>query len=197
MRIAITYFIVLCLTMLIAIGYGYLLHKEKQTTKRLLQNVATCNKQQEYYKTKNGLSAAKNDVLQHTSKELTIAEPKLVKELEDLNIKPKRMESSSETATETNYSIKTGLQDSITQDSTRVHFFRFNNSWFSIRGMAKGDTQTLAIRWVDSLLQVVYRGRRKHPYLWIFSPRILEQVITSKNPNTTIIFNKTIQIVKQ
>ena len=49
---------------------------------------------------------------------------------------------------------------------------------------------------LDSLIQVVYRGKRKQPWLWLFSPRPLEQLIYNKNPNSKISYQKTIKLSK-
>jgi len=58
--------------------------------------------------------------------------------------------------------------------------------FIGVHGIAIGDTQRVVIASVDSLLQVVYRGERIHPWLWIFSKRKLQQAISSKNPNSRI-----------
>jgi hypothetical protein len=45
--------------------------------------------------------------------------------------------------------------------------------------------------------EVVYKGERIHPWIWFFSRRKLEQMITAKNPNSTILYNRTIQLSKR
>ena len=58
--------------------------------------------------------------------------------------------------------------------------------FYNIEGIAIGSTQNVSIQSTDSLMQVVYKGKRKKPYLWFFSKRQLEQVITNKNPNSKL-----------
>ena len=196
-KLAFSYILVLFLIMAIAVGFAIKLDKEQKTTKRLTENIETQNSKLDYYDSENGFLIAKSQVLQYSNSELEATNQSLESELQDLKIKAKRVTDYSKTATQTNYTITTKLRDSITQDSSSASVFSFNNNWISIRGIAQGDTQTLAIRSIDTLVQVVYKGKRRKPYLWFFSSRLLEQVIYSKNPNTLIVYNKTIHIVKQ
>lgn len=195
-KLAASYILVLFLAMAIAIGYGIKLDNERETTKRLTSNIEAQNSQLAYYDSENGFLIAKSKVLEFTNSELETTNQSLEQELKNLKIKANRVTDYSKTATQTNYTITTKIRDSILFDSVQSSVFSFDNNWVSIRGMAQGDTQTLAIHSIDTLVQVVYKGKRRKPYLWFFSPRLLEQVIYSKNPNTLIVYNKTIHIVK-
>lgn len=195
-KLAASYILVLFLAMAIAIGYGIKLDNERETTKRLTSNIEAQNSQLAYYDSENGFLIAKSKVLEFTNSELETTNQGLEQELKDLKIKVNRVTNYSSTASQTDYTITTKIRDSILYDSVHRSVFSFDNNWVSIRGMAQGDTQTLAIRSIDTLVQVVYKGKRRKPYLWLFSPRLLEQVIYSKNPNTLIVYNKTIHITK-
>ena len=196
LKLAASYILVLFLAMAIAIGYGIKIDNERETTKRLTSNIEAQNSQLAYYDSENGFLIAKSKVLEFTNSELETTNQGLEQELKDLKIKANRVTDYSSTASQTDYTITTKLRDSILNDSVHRSVFSFDNNWVSIRGMAQGDTQTLAIRSIDTLVQVVYKGKRRKPYLWLFSPRLLEQVIYSKNPNTLIVYNKTIHITK-
>ena len=195
-RLAVTYISVLFLSLLITWGYAKRLETRKQTNNRLLQNLNNTEQSLEYYKTENGELAAKNTVFVYTIDELEQTQKKLVSEIENLKVKPKRVTTLSQTASKTEINITVPVHDTITSDSVTGHILHFHDDWLSIRAMAIEDTAHIAIRSVDTIMQVVYKGKRKKPYLWFFSPRQLEQVITSKNPYTTIVYNKTIQITK-
>ena len=196
-KLTLSYILVLFLTMAIAVGFAIKLDKEQKTSKRLTNNIETQNSKLAYYDSENGFLIARNQVMQFTNSELETTNQSLEQEMKDLKIKTNRVTNYSKTATQTTYSITAKLRDSLIQDTISASVFSYNNNWVSIRGMAQGDTQTLAIRSIDTLVQVVYKGKRRTPYLWFFSPRILEQVIYSKNPNTMIVYNKTIHIVKR
>jgi hypothetical protein len=60
-----------------------------------------------------------------------------------------------------------------------------------------GDSQRLQIHSTDTLTQVVFKGERIRPWLWVFSPRKLQQRVSVSNPNATIKYSQFIQIQKQ
>jgi hypothetical protein len=53
---------------------------------------------------------------------------------------------------------------------------------------------TWKLSYQDTLVQVVFRGKRIHPWLWIFSRRQLMQRIQLKNPQAQIHYSEIIQI---
>ena len=197
MRERLSYFIIILFVSFIAWAYGNEYYKQKKTSDRLLQNFKTVNGSLEIYETQNGTIAARNQALQIKVSELSKVFPKAEKELENLKVKTNRVENYSESAIEQNKEILTLVRDSLLQDSIHAKSFSFRDNFYTIKGLAIGDSQRINIHSIDTIIQVVYRGKRIRPWLWILSKRTLEQVITAKNPNTKIIYNKTIQIAKQ
>jgi len=196
MRERLSYFIIILFISFIAWAYGNEYYKQKKTSDRLLQNFKAVNGSLENYETQNGTIAARNQALQVMVSELSKVFPKAEKELENLKVKPNRVENYSESAIEQDKEIHTAIRDSILQDSIYAKSFSFHDDFYTIKGLAIGDSQRINIHSIDTIIQVVYRGKRIRPWLWILSKRTLEQVITAKNPNSRIIYNKTIQIVK-
>lgn len=163
---------------------------------RITEAFATANRQIEYYKTKEGLQAAKNNVIQLQYNELKKLYPEIIAELHNLKIKPQRVESYSETVIEQNKNISTLLRDSIIYDTIPVKVFNYNDEFYTISGIAVGDTQKVNIQSRDSLIQVVYKGKRYKHWLWIFSRRRLEQVVGCKNKNCRVEYLKIVTVVK-
>jgi hypothetical protein len=81
-------------------------------------------------------------------------------------------------------------------DTVQIRVFDYEDGYYSVHGQSWGDTQRVEVKSRDTLIQVVYKGRRERPELWIFSPRKLEQRLSLKNPNARIVYNKNIQIQK-
>jgi hypothetical protein len=77
-----------------------------------------------------------------------------------------------------------------------VKVFEYADQWYRIKGLSQGGSQQLLIHSTDTLTQVVYKGERVKPWLWIFSPRKLQQRVSVSNPNSTIKYSQFIQIVK-
>jgi hypothetical protein len=102
----------------------------------------------------------------------------------------------STTVVETEKHIITTLRDSVIHDTVSVRVFSYSDPWYSIQGQANGDTQRVQIQSRDSLIQVVYKGKRSKPWLWILSPRRLQQRIYSSNPNSIITYSQLINIQK-
>jgi hypothetical protein len=197
MRERLSYFIIILFISFIAWAYGNEYYKQKKTADRLLQNCKALNGSLDYYETQNGTIAARNQALQIKVSELSKVFPKADKELVNLKVKPNRVENYSESVIEQNKEIRTAIRDSVLQDSIHAKSFSFHDNFYSIKGLAIGDSQRINIHSIDTIIQVVYRGKRIRPWLWILSKRTLEQVIIAKNPNSSIVYDKTIQIVKQ
>ena len=169
---------------------------EKKDNNRLSNTIKNINQNLTYYKSRNGQLVGKNSVLVFRLSEFKTSFSDLASQIEDLKIKVNRISSVSNTVIRNEKHITTTIKDSIINDTVTAKIFRYNDNFYNIQGIAIGDTQNVSIQSTDSLLQVVYKGKRKKPYLWFFSKRQLEQVITSKNPNSKIVYSKHIQIIK-
>lgn len=169
---------------------------EKIDNNRLSQNLTSLNENLTYYKSRNGNLVGKNSVLVFRLSEFTNLFSGLADQIKDLKINVNRIQSVSNTVIQSEKNITTTLKDSTINDTVTAKIFRYNDSFYDIEGIAIGNTQNVSIHSTDSLLQVVYKGKRKKPYLWFFSKRQVEQVISNKNPNSKISYSKFIQIQK-
>lgn len=170
--------------------------RERADRERMENNLAASNKQIEYYQTENGQLAARTDALQLHNDELKQLYPEIMAELKNLKVPARRVENYSETVIHHDKEIVTKLRDSLFYDTVPVRIFNYQDEFYKVSGIAIVDTQKVHIESTDSLIQVVYRGERYKPWLWIFSRRKLQQSIVSKNPNSKIIYARQIKIEK-
>lgn len=177
--------------------YFFRLYLNEQKDKNQLEkSFAAANQQIKYYTTRDGQLAAKIDVLQLRYNELKDIYPEIISELKNLKINPRQVTNYSETVIHQEKDIVTNLHDSIIYDTIPVRVFNYHDEFYTIRGIAIGDTQKVHIESRDSLIQVVFKGERYKPWLWIFSRRKLQQVIRVSNPNNNIEYSRSIEIEK-
>lgn len=175
---------------------GRMYKAEHDNRIRLEQSFIAANQDVQYYKSRNGELVAKVDVLQLKYNELKEIYPEIIAEIRNLKIRPSRVDQYSETVIHTQKDIVTTLRDSIIYDTIPVKVFNYSDEFYTISGIAVNDTQRVHIESRDSLIQVVYKGERIKPWLWIFSKRKLQQVVSCKNPNCKIEYTKIINIKK-
>ena len=177
--------------------YAKMYYHEKRERDRVTESFKASEETLRYYHTQNGKLAAQNQTLQLKYNEVQQIFPKVLDEIRNLDVKPSRVTQYTETVVKGEKEILTHLRDSIIHDTIRARAFNYQDSFYTVKGIAIGDSQRVKICSIDSLIQVVYKGKRMRPWLWIFSRRKIEQVISCKNPNNKILYNKTIQIVTQ
>jgi hypothetical protein len=189
-----TIFLFLCFT---TFGFAREYFRERKAKNRIQTNFEIAETSIRIYKLKNGQLAAQNRVMRLHYDELAAIYPKILEEVKNIEIRPKYLTQYSETVVNQEKEIRTNLRDSIILDTIPARFFNYEDQFYRVKGIAIGDSQRVSIHSRDSLIQAIYRGKRIHPWLWIFSRRQTEQVITCKNPANTILYNKTIQISKK
>lgn len=164
--------------------------------KRLSANVKALGAELVLVKTKSGKLAAQTDLLVLQTSELKKLFPREVKQIEALEVGVSKATQVSTTVMETKTNVITTLRDSLIRDSIKVSLFDYQDQWYTIKGVQENNTQRLWITSTDTLTQVLYRGERLRPWLWIFSPRTIQQRVGLSNPNATIKYSQTIQIQK-
>tara|TARA_R110001592_G_scaffold43005_1_gene139502 strand:- start:27828 stop:28427 length:600 start_codon:yes stop_codon:yes gene_type:complete len=184
--------------LLLSVSLTWLLHDAWQETQRSYKRVLSANVslQEELieFRTENGQLVAQNRVLELKSKELAALLPQMASEIKQLGVKLSRAESVTTAGFEVKTPATVLLRDSIIYDTVPVKLFSYDDGFFDIEGTAIGDQQQLNLAYRDTLVQVVYRGERERPWLWIFSPRKLMQRVSLKNPNAQIEYTQHIEI---
>lgn len=186
--------------LLVLLGAIVLLYKSNQRlhadNKRLSSNMKTLGAELVLVKTKSGKLAAQTDLLVLQTNELKKLFPKEVKQIESLGVGVSKTSQFTTTVVETKTNVITKLRDSLILDTIKFRVFDYQDQWYQIHGISERDTQRLVIKSTDTLTQVVYRGERLKPWLWVFSPRKIQQRVSVSNPNATIKYSQTIQIQK-
>lgn len=170
--------------------------QQRLERERLQDSLRQINQGITAFRTADERLGAETRVMSLRLEELSMLYPQLLAEIESLRINPERTVQVTSTVTQTEKQITTLLRDSLVRDTVLVRVFEFEDSYYSVRGVAEADTQHVDICSRDTMIQVVYRGRRKRPWMWILSPRDLEQRIAFKNPNASVEYSRTIQILK-
>lgn len=144
--------------------------------------------------TQNGQLIAQNKVLELRAKEMGVLMPELKAEIANLKVKLSRAESISQTGFSAQNQVVVSVRDSVVYDTVQAKVFNYHDGYFCISGELIGDKQHLNLAYQDTLVQVVYWGARKHPWMWVFSPRELTQRVSLKNPNARIHYTQTVNI---
>lgn len=192
--------IIFLLFLLYVIGEGLKLYIQKSKDyKRILQDEINIQDSLKYSRDKLGREMAKSATLSLTVAEMEKVLPEVQQAIQELKIKPARVETYTETAITEHKDLVQRLRDTnivINKVITPVKAFSYRDSWYKISGIVQSDTVTLDVSSRDTLIQVVSRGARLKPWLWFFSPRQLVQTIECRNPSNHIVFSKYIQIKK-
>ncbi len=168
----------------------------REENQRLEGNVRSLSIGLKQIQLENGAIAGQSEVLTLRIQELKTLFPLQFKAILEAGVKPERAQQVSTTIIETEKKIVTTIRDSLIHDTIRVKVFSYSDPWYTIQGQALGDTQRVQIQSRDSLIQVVFKGERSKPWLWIFSPRRIQQRMFSSNPNSIIKYSQTINIQK-
>lgn len=180
----------------IAFQFGKMYFKERRDKNRVEDSWTVANQQIIYYKARNGNLVAKNNALQLKYAELKNIYPDIIAEIRNLNISPGHVEHFSETVIHQQKNIITTIHDSLIYDTIPMRVFNYKDEFYTVNGIAIADTQRVHIESRDSIIQVVYKGDRRKPLLWILSRRKLQQVVSCKNPNSKVEYSRFIEIKK-
>ena len=166
----------------------------KRENQRLSNNLQALQQGMTDVQLANGQLAQQSRVLSMGLTELKALFPLQYQSVLRAGISARRAQQVSTTHINTEHRVTTTLRDSLIRDTVRVRVFSYRDDWVNLEGIAQGDSQQVQFESKDSLVQVVYRGSRIKPWLWIFSPRQLEQRIYSSNPYSRIQYSQTIRL---
>lgn len=174
--------------------------KALKTHNQILKwNLESIIKKQSAIQLANGKIANDCGVLSLKQNELKELFPVLKKELENLKIQTRKTEFISSTGFNATKHFTALLIDSIPplegKDTSRYKSFTYKDNYYCIQGLIKDSIQMMDIQYTDTLTQIIYR-KRKHKWLWIFSPKELNQRAALSNPNAHIQFEQSIKIIR-
>lgn len=188
-------YIILALTAA-CVGLGIALRKSNSEKERFKANQTALLAQVDYWATENEKSAADVLKLSLTVDELRNANVRLVKTADELNIKLKRVQSASTSATKTDIKIITQVRDSIVyRDSviTPIKAFSWRDAWTDVNGVIERDSVDLSIQSVDTLTTIVHKVPHKFWFIkW--GCKAIKQTVVSSNPHTKITYTEYIEV---
>jgi uncharacterized protein YoxC len=171
----------------------------KSENERLNDNQRTLLSAVKLYKTKDSLNVASVERLTLTKSELENYCQELSQTVEDLNIKLKRLQSVSRTATQTEYKIETVFKDSVVvsyKDSLKFDTLRcinYNDKWLTFNACERNDTLVPHIKSRDELITAVHRVPKRFLF-FRFGTKAVQLEIISKNPYSQISFTEYIEL---
>ena len=171
------------------------LHRQRQENDRLSSNQTALFQDISYYRTRDSLSAASVERLTLTKKELEQNCEALARDIKDLKIKLKRVQSVSQASIETEHIIRTVVRDSlIVRDRVdTLQCIDYHDNYLTLSGCIEHNHFSGHIMSRDTLLQVIHRV----PHRWWFikwGTKAVRQEIVSKNPHTHVVYSRYIKI---
>ena len=173
------------------------LHRQRQENDRLSSNQTALFQDISYYRTRDSLSAASVERLTLTKKELEQNCEALARDIKDLKIKLKRVQSVSQASIETEHIIRTVVRDSlIVRDRVdTLQCIDYHDNYLTLSGCIEHNHFSGHIMSRDTLLQVIHRV----PHRWWFikwGTKAVRQEIVSKNPHTHVVYSRYIELKK-
>ena len=173
------------------------LHRQRQENDRLSSNQTALFQDISYYRTRDSLSAASVERLTLTKKELEQNCEALARDIKDLKIKLKRVQSVSQASIETEHIIRTVVRDSlIVRDRVdTLQCIDYHDNYLTLSGCIEHNHFSGHIMSRDTLLQVIHRV----PHRWWFikwGTKAIRQEIVSKNPHTHVVYSRYIELKK-
>lgn len=165
---------------------------------RLSDNQRTLMSDIELYKTRDSLSAASVERLTLSNREFEKYCVELKETVKGLNLKIKRLQSVTQTASETKYQVKTEVRDSIVMLPGRIDTLRcieYRNDYLTLSGCIENSQFSGLIESRDTIVQIVHRVPRKFWFIH-WGTKAIRQEIISRNPYSRIAYTKYIELKK-
>ena len=139
--------------------------------------------------------------LQLTKDELEKSNQELCQEVKDLGIKLKRLQSVSQTSSQSDIKIRTEVRDSIVYKpeihlvDTLKAFSWKDPPWAEVSGVIDSGKVDLSVSMTDTIIQIVHRV----PWRFLcfrFGTKAIRQEVISKNPHNRIRYSEYIELKK-
>lgn len=187
--------VILCIACVSLFNWG---NNQKKEKNRLDGNQTALMEQMNVYQTEAGKSAASVQALMLSKEELEKYCSELTNTVDELNVKVKRLQSASTTATETKVEVHTTVKDGIVYRNASIDTIQaisWKDNWVSVTGELHNKNIKLDIHSVDTLRQIVHRVPKK--FLFIkYGTKAIRQEVVSTNPHTKIVYSEYIELKK-
>ena len=194
--------LVICILLAILSAWlAQCLFDSMEDRKRLRNNQEALMSECKLYETKAGESAASVLRLQLTKDELEKSNQELCQEVKDLGRKLKRLQSVSQTSSQSDIKIRTEVRDSIVYKpeihlvDTLKAFSWKDPPWAEVSGVIDSGKVDLSVSMTDTIIQIVHRV----PWRFLcfrFGTKAIRQEVISKNPHNRIRYSEYIELKK-
>lgn len=181
-------------TLLLIVG-AVILHRRADEISRLSNNCEALSSEAILYQTKLGESAASVMALQLDLDEYRERHEQDLKRIRSLDIRLRRIESVSKTATKSEVEFVVPRCDTVILHDT-LSLFRWNDAWTQVEGAIRGEEVECKIESVDTLHQVIHRVPHKFWFIR-YGTKAIRQEIISSNPHTKIVYTEYIELPKR
>lgn len=164
----------------------------KKERARLAENQSSLLGDIVRYRTKDSLNAVSVEKLTLKKKELETYRSDLAKQVKDLNIKLKRVESISQTSIKTEIGISAKLRDTVIIHDT-IQCFKFEDKHISVFGCIENDTVDLSARSSVKITQVLHRVPKSFWFIK-YGTKAIRQEIIADNPYTELEYSEYIEL---
>ena len=202
------YTIIISVFVLLVISLVFCIHgwnKTLKNEKRLEANQETLLGEVELYKTESGKNAASVTRLELTKKELEQHKAALVKTVDDLNIKLKRVQSVSTTSSQADYDFQAPVEEiTVNKPDTvpdrppvleRIQKVEYDNTWLKFSGTIREGIFRGNISSIDTIDQVVHKVPRQFLF-FRYGCKAIRQEVVSRNPYNRITYTEYIELKK-
>lgn len=180
---------------LLLIAGAAILHQRADEIARLRNNCEALSSETKFYKTRLGESAASVMALQLDLDEYRERHEQDLKRIRSLDIRLRRVESVSKTATKSEVEFVAPRCDTVILHDT-ISLFRWNDAWTHVEGIIRGEEVECKVESVDTLYQVIHRV--PHRFWFIrYGTKAIRQEIVSSNPHTRIVYAEYIELPKR
>ena len=162
---------------------------------RLRNNQHSMNEGITFYKTKADDYAASVEALTLEVDEFRQQHEADSKQIRDLGIRLRRLESYAKSITQTTLQDTIILRDTIICRDTILYGIN-TTPWNTISTTILNDRLTFKLENIDTLHQIVYRVPRKFWFIR-FGTKAIRQEIWSSNPNTELIYTEYIELPRR
>lgn len=172
------------------------LRKENKTYK---SNQQALLEKVDYYQTEAGKSAASVQKLELSYSELEDNYQSVCDAADELNVRLKRIQATSQTATRTEVKIQTVVRDSIiynTGNLDTVKSLKWRDAWVNISGVLNKDSLNLDVQSNDTIIQIIHRVPKKFWFIK-YGTKAIRQEMMVTNPHTTIVYTDYIELKKK
>lgn len=177
---------------------SFMLRQTIQEKQRYQSNQSALLNDITTFKTKDSLNAAQVERLTLTNSEFRKYNVDQLQTISNLNLKVRRLQSASQSATQSQYIINTQIKDSLIYlpgKTDTLKCIQAKDKWFNLDGCIREKQFKGIVQTIDTLDTYIDRVPRK--FLFIkYGTKAIRQTVVNKNPDSKIIYTEYIEFRK-